>query len=46
MSHSNKDWYNEMKNTNKNINEINSGFILTLENLEKENVKINKNKIK
>lgn len=39
MSHSNKEWYNEIRTTNKNINEMNSGMILSLENLEKENVK-------
>ena len=38
MSYSNKEWYNQMKSTNKNINEINSGMISSLENLENENV--------
>ncbi len=42
MSYSNKEWLNQYKNTNNNINEINNKMILTIENMEKENVKLKK----
>jgi len=38
MSYSNKEWLNQFKNTNNNINEINNKMISTIESLEKENV--------
>lgn len=38
MAYSNKEWLNQYKNTNLNINEINSKMISTIEGMEKENV--------
>ena len=38
MSYSNKEWLNQFKTTNNNINEINIKMLSTIENMEKENV--------
>jgi len=43
MAYSNKEWLNQFKNTNNNINEINNKMITTIENMEKENVNIDNN---
>jgi len=46
MAYSNKEWLNQFKSTNNNINEINNKMLSTIENLEKENVnKITNKKI-
>lgn len=38
MAYSNKEWLNQFKSTNNNINEINNKMLSTIENYEKENV--------